>query len=145
MKIDISVNFDFGKLSGKLDNIIEDYTSGYAKDTVQGTRDNIDKGVGANGESLKLGSKSYRAGQQALYNTGNMYKGLKSSKNTLTIKKYGWGHNQGDFTIVKPPVSGTNVRKFIGTTKDSKQKIDKKFMENVNKALRSKVKVASLG
>ena len=47
MKIDISVNFDFGKLSGKLNNIIDDYTSGYAKDTVQGTRDNIDKGVGA--------------------------------------------------------------------------------------------------
>jgi len=145
MKIDISLNFDFGKLSGKLDNIIDDYTSGYAKDTVQGTRDNIDRRVGADGNPLELGTKSYRAGQQALYNSGDMYKGLKSSKNTLTIKKYGWGHHKGDFSIVKPPVSGTNVKNFIGTTKDSKQKLDKKFMENVNKALRSKVRVVSLG
>ena len=145
MKIDISINFDFGKLSGKLDNIIDDYTSGYAKDTVQGTRDNIDRRVGADGNPLELGTKSYRAGQQALYNSGDMYKGLKSSKNTLTIKKYGWGHHKGDFSIVKPPVSGTNVKEFIGTTKDSKQKLDKKFMENVNKALRSKVSVVSLG
>ena len=145
MKIDISINFDFGKLSGKLNNIIDDYTSGYAKDTVQGTRDNIDRGVGADGKALKLGTKSYRAGQQALYNTGNMYKSLKSNKNSMNIKKYGYGHNQGDFSIVKPPVSGTNVKNFIGTTKDSKQKLDKKFMENVNKALRSKVRVASLG
>ena len=145
MKLEISVNFDFNKLANKMDSIIGDYTSGYAQDTVQGTRDNIDKGVGADGKALKLGTKSYRAGQQALYNTGNMYKGLKSNKNSMTIKKYGYGHNQGDFSIVKPPVSGTNVKNFIGTTKDSKQKLDKKFMQDLRKALRSNVKVASIG
>jgi len=63
----------------------------------------------------------------------------------MTIKKYGYGHNQGDFSIVKPPVSGTNVKNFIGTTKDSKQKLDKKFMQDLRKALRSNVKVASIG
>ena len=138
MDIKVLVNFDFGKLSSKMDDIINDYTSGYAKDSVQGTRNNINRGVGADGEKLKLGEKSYRAGQQALYNTGDMYNSLKSSKNTLTINKYGYGHHKQDFSIVKPPVSGTNVKNFIGTTKDSKQKLDKKFMESVNKALRSK-------
>ena len=138
MDIKVSVNFDFGKLASKMDKIIGDYTSGYAKDTVQGTRDNIDRGIGADGKKLKLGEKSYRAGQQALYNTGDMYNSLKSSKNTLTINKYGYGHHKQDFSIVKLPVKGTNVKNFIGTTKDSKQKLDKKFMESVKKALLSK-------
>tara|TARA_R110002012_G_C11223000_1_gene562943 strand:+ start:75 stop:494 length:420 start_codon:yes stop_codon:yes gene_type:complete len=138
MKIKVSVNFDFAKLSSKINDIINDYTFGYAKDSVQGTRNNIDKGIGTDGNKLQLGEKSYRSGQQALYNTGNMYKSLKSSGNTLTINRYGYGHNEGNFTIVKPPVSGTNVKNFIGTTENNKQKIDKKFMEDVNKALRSK-------
>ena len=38
MDIKVSVNFDFGKLSDKLDNLIEDYTSGYAKDAEQGSQ-----------------------------------------------------------------------------------------------------------
>ena len=29
MKLEISVNFDFGELAGKTKNIIYDYTSGY--------------------------------------------------------------------------------------------------------------------
>tara|TARA_R100000152_G_C6778913_1_gene210019 strand:- start:426 stop:842 length:417 start_codon:yes stop_codon:yes gene_type:complete len=138
MDIKVSVNFDFGKLANQMDKIIGDYTSGYAKDTVQGTRNNIDRGIGADGAKLKLGEKSYRAGQQALYNTGDMYNSLKSKGNTLTINKYGYGHHKQDFSIVKPPVKGTNVKNFIGTTKDSKQKLDKKFMESVKKALLSK-------
>lgn len=145
MDIKVLLNFDFGKLSSKMDSIISEYTSGYARDTVQGTRNNIDRGVGADGRKLELGETSYRAGQQALYNTGDMYNSLKSNKNTLTINKYGYGHNEGDFSIVKRPVSGTNVRNFIGTTDESKQKLDEKFMENVNKALSSDVKVVSLG
>jgi len=145
MKLKISVNFDFGQLAGKMDNLISDYTSGYAKDTVKGTRRNIDSGTGADGDKLKLGKTSYRAGQQALYNTGDMYNALKSSKNTLTIKKYGYGHDQRDFSIVKPPVAGTNVKKFIGTTEENKAKLDKKFMQDIRKALRSNKKVVSLG
>ena len=144
MDIKVSVNFDFGKLANQMNKIIGDYTSGYAKDTVQGTRNNIDRGIGADGEKLKLGKTSYRAGQQALYNTGDMYNSLKSSKNTLTINKYGYGHHKQDFSIVKPPVKGTNVKNFIGTTEENKQKLDKKFMQDVNKALRIKEKVVSL-
>ena len=125
MKLEVSVNFDFGNLSKELNNIIDSYTAG----------------VGADGEQLKLGTGSYRYGQQALYNTGEMYNTLKSNQNTLTIKKYGYKHDRGMYKVRQ----GTNVKKFIGTTKENKQKLDKKFMENVNKALRSKVKVASLG
>jgi len=65
-----------------------------------------------------------------------MYNSLKSNKNSLSIKKYGYGHHKQDFTIVKPPVSGTNVRNFIGTTKESKDKLDKEFMINIKKSLK---------
>tara|TARA_R100000781_G_C4072940_1_gene125098 strand:+ start:700 stop:1125 length:426 start_codon:yes stop_codon:yes gene_type:complete len=141
MKLEISVNFDFGKLAGKAKNIIDDYTSGYAQDSVKGTRRNIDSGVGADGKKLELGAGSYRYGQQALYNTGEMYNTLKSNKNTLTIKKYGYKHDRGMYKVRQ----GTNVKKFIGTTKENKQKLDKKFMQDIQKALRSNKKVVSLG
>ena len=141
MKFKVSVNFDFGKLAGKAKNIIDDYTAGYAQDSVKGTRRNIDSGVGANGKQLKLGAGSYRQGQQALYNTGEMYNALKSNKNTLTIKEYGYKHDRGMYKVRQ----GTNVKKFIGTTKESKQKLDKKFMQDIQKALRSDKKVVSLG
>ena len=141
MKLKVSVNFDFGKLAGKAKNIIDDYTAGYAQDSVKGTRRNIDSCVGANGKQLKLGAGSYRQGQQALYNTGEMYNALKSNKNTLTIKEYGYKHDRGMYKVRQ----GTNVKKFIGTTKESKQKLDKKFMQDIQKALRSDKKVVSLG
>ena len=132
MKIKVLTTFSFNKLAKKMPNIINDYLSGYAKDTVKGTRSNIDRGIGADGKRLKLGKTSYRAGEQALFNTGEMYNSLKSGKGTFTIKKYGYGHNQGNF----PTVSGTNVRNFIGTTEENKQRIDKKFFQDVNKALK---------
>ena len=132
MKIKVLTTFSFNKLAKKMPNIINDYLSGYAKDTVKGTRNNIDRGIGADGERLKLGKKSYRAGEKALFNTGEMYNSLKSGKGTLTIKEYGYGHNQGKF----PTVDGTNVRNFIGTTEENKQRIDKKFIQDVNKALK---------
>lgn len=136
MEIKVKVNFDFGKLAKEMPNNINKYLSRYAEDTAKGTRINIDRGIGADGKQLKLGKTSYRAGEQALYNTGEMYNTLKSNKNTLSIKKYGYGHNQQDFTIVKPPVNGTNVKKFIGTTKESKEKLDKQFMVNVKNSLK---------
>tara|TARA_Y100000593_G_C4149528_1_gene256372 strand:+ start:32 stop:457 length:426 start_codon:yes stop_codon:yes gene_type:complete len=141
MKLEVSVNFDFGNLSKELNNIIDGYTAGYAQDSVKGTRRNIDSGVGADGEQLKLGTGSYRYGQQALYNTGEMYNTLKSNQNTLTIKKYGYKHDRGMYKVRQ----GTNVKKFIGTTKENKQKLDKKFMQDIQKALRSNKKVVSLG
>ena len=132
MKISVKTNFDFSKLANALPDVINKYLEGYAEDTVKGTRRNIDNGSGADGKSLSLGASSYRAGQQALYNTGEMYNSLKRNKNVFFIKEYGYRHNQGEY----PTVSGTNVRNFIGTTKENKEKIDKNFMSSVQKALR---------
>ena len=140
MKIDISVNFDFGKLSGKLDNIIDDYTSQYAKDSEKGSKAVID-----NGKLAKLKPSTVKWRKQKGYPispplkaTGKLYNSIKAEKNVLKVIQYGKWHNDGK-------VPTTVAREFITTTAENKQKLDKKFMENVNKALRSKVKVASLG
>ena len=139
MKLKISVNFDFGKLANRMDSIIGDYISNYANNAEEGTKNNIDRRVGADGRSLKLGKGSYRYGQQALYNTGAMYKSIKGDKDRISIKQYGYMHNQGKF----PVKQGTNVKNFIGTTKGSETKLNKKFMDSVNKTLRSNKVIAS--
>jgi len=140
MKIDISVNFDFGKLSGKLDNIIDDYTSQYAKDSEKGSKAVIDSGKLA---KLKPSTVKWRKQKgyptsPPLKATGKLYNSIKAEKNVLKVIQYGKWHNDGK-------VPTTVAREFITTTAENKQKLDKKFMENVNKALRSKVDVASLG
>tara|TARA_R100001082_G_scaffold101951_1_gene71733 strand:- start:801 stop:1223 length:423 start_codon:yes stop_codon:yes gene_type:complete len=140
MKIDISVNFDFGKLSGKLDNIIEEYTSEFAKDSEKGSKAVIDSGKLP---KLENSTKKWRKSKgyptsPPLKATGKLYNSIKAEKNALKVIQYGKWHNDGE-------VPTTVARKFITTTPENKQRIDKKFMENVNKALRSKVRVASLG
>ena len=140
MKIDISINFDFGKLSGKLDNIIDDYTSQYAKDSEKGSKAVIDSGKLAKLEPSTVKWRRYKGypASPPLKATGKLYSSIKAEKNTLKVIQYGKWHNDGK-------VPTTVAREFITTTPQNKQKLDKKFMENVNKALRSKVRVASLG
>ena len=57
MKLEISVNFDFGKLAGKTKNIIDDYTAGYAQDSEQASKDNIDAGLSPD---IKQSTKKHR-------------------------------------------------------------------------------------
>ena len=45
MDIKITTNFSFGKLSSNLDKIINQYTEGFVKDSAEGTKQKIDKGV----------------------------------------------------------------------------------------------------
>ena len=68
-----------------------------------------------------------------------MYNTLTSRNNLLVITKYGFEHNRGGF----PVRSGTNIENFIGNTSDNKQKQNKKFLKNVNKALSSKKVIVS--
>jgi len=140
MKIDISINFDFGKLSGKLNNIIDDYTSEFAKDSEKGSKAVIDSGKLP---KLKQSTKKWRTSKgyptsPPLKASGKLYNSIKAEKNALKVIQYGKWHNDGK-------VPTTVAREFITTTPENKQKLDKKFMENVNKALRSKVNVVSLG
>ena len=140
MKIDVSINFDFGNLSERLDNIIEEYTSEFAKDSEKGSKAVIDSGKLP---KLKQSTRKWRTSSgyptsPPLIASGKLYNSIKAEKNALKVIQYGKWHNDGK-------VPTTVARKFITTTPENKQKLDKKFMESVNKALRSDVRVVSLG
>lgn len=139
MEIKVSVNFDFGKLSDKLDNIIDDYTSGYAKDAEQGSKAVIDSG---NLPKLKESTKKWRKSKgyptsPPLKATGKLYNSIKSEGSSLKVIQYGKWHNDGK-------VPTTVAREFITTTSKNKQKLDKKFIKDIKKTLKSDVKVVSL-
>jgi len=139
MEVKVSVNFDFGKLSDKLDNIIDDYTSGYAKDAEQGSKAVIDSG---NLPKLKESTKKWRKSKgyptsPPLKATGKLYNSIKSEGSSLKVIQYGKWHNDGK-------VPTTVAREFITTTSKNKQKLDKKFIKDIKKTLKSDVKVVSL-
>ena len=154
MDIKISVNFDFGKLSDKLDNIIDDYTFGYAKDTEQGSKNNIDRSTSAEGVAFKNLSDARKRIREyegfsknpPLKASGFLYKNIKSKGNALTLPEYGKKNNDGFTTKPKSLGRGKKVpaRPFIATTAKNKQKLDKKFIKDIKKTLKSDVKVVSL-
>lgn len=140
MKLKISVNFDFGQLAGNMDNLISNYTSGYAKDSEMGSKAMIDSGKLT---PIKKSTKTWRKSQgyptsPPLKASGKLYNSIKSEGNTLKVIQYGKWHNDGK-------VLTTVAREFITTTAKNKAKLDKKFMQDLRKALRSNKKVVSLG
>jgi len=139
MKLKVSVNFDFGQLSSTLNNLINDYTSGYAKDSEIGSKAVIDSGKLA---PIKASTKEWRKSKgyptsPPLKASGKLYNSIKSDGNTLKVIQYGKWHHDGE-------VPTTVAREFITTTTKNKEKLDKKFMDDVKKALRSNKKVVSL-
>jgi|TARA_R110000772_G_scaffold146971_1_gene257412 hypothetical protein len=129
MKLEVKVNFDFGKMAQALPKAIDDYTKEYVKDSAMQTKKNIDSSKDKFGKPLKI---QYRDGQP-LKLTGEMYNSIKQNKNSLSIKEYGYYHDQG---LVKTVKGSSNTSNFISTSPENKNKIDDKFMQSVRKALR---------
>ena len=132
MKLKITTNFDFGKLKNQMPNIIKEHLANYAIGTEDGTKSNIKNSVNIRGQELKSFTAK-KQNRKPLIKTGNMNKSIKSSNNTLSILEYGYKHNQGLWDNVRPE---TDVRDFIGITKEYEKTISKKFIKNVNKSLK---------
>ena len=133
MKLKITTNFDFSKLSNKMNGLIKEYMNGYTEQVEKGTKQNINRSVYADGDPLTLDEKSYRAGQKPLVRTGKFLDSIKAKGGKLTMLKYGKKHNFGEWDHL---LKGTYTANFIGTTDKNKQRIDKKFLNNINKALK---------
>lgn len=144
MKLEISVNFDFGELAGKTKNIIDDYLEEFAKNSEQISKEVIDSGKLA---KLKPATERWRRSEgypisPPLKASGTLYNSIKAKGNTLSMRKYGKYHNDGTVptTVARPFIAGIGVSNI-----KSRQKLDKKFMQDIQKALRSNKKVVSLG
>tara|TARA_R100000995_G_scaffold84601_1_gene63853 strand:- start:3525 stop:3950 length:426 start_codon:yes stop_codon:yes gene_type:complete len=141
MKVDISVNFDFGKLGNEMPKIIEKYTQRYARSSEEGSKENIDRGVSPELKQQTINRRKRKGtgGRKPLFETGNLYRSIKGTSEGLVMLKYGYLHHIGD---LKP---GTPRRMFIETSKKTVKPVFDKFKQDVSKALKSKVTVVSLG
>tara|TARA_R100000908_G_C3706341_1_gene114735 strand:+ start:132 stop:533 length:402 start_codon:yes stop_codon:yes gene_type:complete len=132
MKLKITTNFSFNKLAQKMPELLKKYSNKYAMGAEVGTRNNIKDSVNIRGQQLKSFT-ARRQNRKPLIKTGNMNKSIKSSKNTLSILEYGYKHNQGLWDNVRPE---TDLKDFIGITKEYENTISKKFIKNINSALK---------
>lgn len=162
MKLKISTNFDFGKLTRNIDKLIKNHTSEYAKESAKASKAKIDKGLAP----LKESTKDIRAlngvsGNKPLKATGKLYNSIKERDGSLEMLHYGFYHNEGFQPKYKPLVingkiatfnkkpkfvknisgKGGNVvsveaREFITTTVKNKTEINKKFIDELNKAMK---------
>jgi len=150
MKLEISVNFDFNKLDNKIDDLIDDYVAGYITDSAEATKDAIDKGLTPKLKNSTIEIRKRRGHPTAppLKATGKLYRSIKQNKDSLEMVNYGVLHHNGYDTTPNRFMKESKkvpARKFITTTTKNKDVLDKKFTENLRKALRSNVKVASIG
>lgn len=140
MDIKITTNFSFGKLSSNLDKIINQYTESFVKDSAEGTKQKIDKGVRPDIEKITKDIRTKRTQRRTppLKASGALYKSIKQNKNNLEMLYYGIDHHKGFTTHPKSMIPNKKVpaRPFITTTAKNKEKLDKKFIQDVNKALK---------
>ncbi len=159
MKLEIKTNFNFGRLAEKFKNIQNDYLSDFSAGSAESTKGSIDDGL----QPLTDVTKQIRkikgiSGNTPLKATGKLYNSIKNKKNALVMEKYGIYHQEG-FTPKKKPlvinkkvvtgqggkpffVNNTSVtvpaRPFISIDAKNKSKLDRKFVNDLNKALRTK-------
>ena len=132
MKLEITTNFSFSKLANKIPDLLRKYSSDYAKGAEVGTKENIDNSKNVDGKALVSFTATIQK-RKPLIKTGKMRKSLKSNNDTLSILEYGYKHNEGLWGNLRPT---TNVKDFIGITKSLEEVINKKFIDNLNKALK---------
>ena len=143
MEIKVSVNFDFGKLSDKLESITNDYLEDFAKNSEKISKEVIDSGKLA---KLKPATVKWRKQEgyptsPPLKASGKLYNSIKAKGNTLSLKQYGKYHNDGEVptTVARPFIAGVGISDI-----KTRQKLDKKFIKDIKKTLKSDVKVVSL-
>jgi phage gpG-like protein len=140
MDIKITTNFSFSKLSSNLDKIINQYTESFVKDSAEGTKQKIDKVVkpDINDITKNIRTKRKQRKTPPLKASGALYNSIKQNKNSLEMLYYGFKHQKGFTTSSNSMIPNKKVeaRPFITTTAKNKEKLNKKFIQDVNKALK---------
>ena len=108
MKLEVKVNFDFGKLAQALPKAIDDYTN----------------------EGFPVAPP--------LKKTGKLYKSIKQKGDKVQMLAYGLLHNDGHKTHPKSAIPNVDVvaRPFIKPVIKTRKKIGANFLKNIRKALR---------
>ena len=97
MKLEVKVNFDFGKLEREMPKIIHNYLNRAASNTGKGARENIDSGNLPPLKEITLKLRRMRgiSGDKPLYATGEMYKSIKPVEGGLSLQDGATWHHMG--------------------------------------------------
>jgi len=159
MKLSISVNFDFNQLNNQLDKLVNNYAHSYAKNSAEGSRAAIDRGVkpGLKPVTHRIRKSRGQKKTPPLKASGKLYNSIRAKKNKLVMLEYGKLHHDGldtetsenprsnfFFTDSKSMIPNKLVRArpFIKTKLKNKKQLDKGFVSNIKKNLKSKITVS---
>jgi|14_taG_2_1085336.scaffolds.fasta_scaffold00823_15 hypothetical protein len=110
MKLKMEVNFDFGKLANKLPKIIDNQLDMMIISAERGSKENIDKGVTPKlkDSTIRKRKRKNITGTKPLYETGELYRSIKGSKDGLEIQRGGIWHHKGIERPQRPFIQVSN-------------------------------------
>ena len=141
MKLQIKTTFDFGKLAGKIEEILKGTSSTVAKQWESETLRNIDNQRGRDGSGLDDNAsftKLLKGHDKVMIDKGWLYQSVKAKEDTLSMNKYGWWNHTGKESGSKKRPK----RPFIGFSKGhpnyetNSKKVMKSISKDIGKALK---------
>ena len=95
--VQVKVTYDAGKLLKRIPKIITNYCGRYARSSVTGAKENIDKGVVPPLRDITIDIRKKRniTGTKPLYETGALHRSIKWKKDGVQMLKYGIYHQEG--------------------------------------------------
>ena len=140
MKLKVKVNFDFGKMARAIPEAVLKYTEGFAVESAEASKKNIDSGLKPDLEdsTRQIRSKRSQPENPPLKASGALYNSIKQKGNKLTMLPYGNLHQKGFTTGSSSWIPNKKVpaRPFISTSVKNRKKITTQFMRVLKKALR---------
>ena len=140
MKLSIKTTFDFGKLSNKIPNVLEEYLKLVANNSAKDAKDNISKGLKPPLRDSTLEIRKYRGtgGSTPLRETDALFNSIKGTPEGLQMLQYGVYHNEGYRTSKKSMIPNKKVpaRPFISPSEKTVAKLSPNFMREINRALK---------
>ena len=160
MKLDVEVNFDFGKLANELDKLLDDYAQRVTATSAERAKEAIDSGKF---RSLKQSTREIREKGQSpasgrtatnsfkpLVHTGRLRNSIKGTKGGVEMLSYGQYHLKGDKTPMskfakKFNMVGTDrpARNFLASGLKLASKDTTKLTRNLIKSMKKSMHLST--
>lgn len=146
MKLKITTNYSFSKLSDNLDKIMNDSLKDYSKKVAVNSKKRIDRGLRKlNDVTVKIRKHRNQPPRPALKASGALYNSIKPVDDGMQILEYGiLQHGQfgekpksfitGEGSVI--PNKEVLPRPFITINIKDRQTVNNKFVSNLNKNLK---------
>tara|TARA_R100000781_G_C3975749_1_gene91779 strand:+ start:42 stop:509 length:468 start_codon:yes stop_codon:yes gene_type:complete len=133
---EVSVNFNFGRLSDKIESIIDKYLNDeFAEQVVKASKEKIKSGKvtpALSPTTIAIRQKRGTGGSRPLYETGALHDSIKKTSDGIEAIGYAGKHLKGYVTSKKSMIKGKDVsvngkqpRNFIAIPKASSEALAK--------------------